>query len=78
MDGPEAGELWTCGRVAEHIGMGVTARMVRRMVDEGELPGLRPGRGRWRRIPAEAAEAKRLELVEQLSAARRARLVRSV
>ncbi len=64
-------ELWTTGQAAEHLrDLGYNRRMVARMVDAGEIPGIprRSGVG-WRRVPAAAIRAYRRSLLEQLSSA---------
>ncbi len=62
-------ELWTTGQAADYLkDLGYNRRMVARMVDAGEIPGIprRSGVG-WRRVPASAIRAYRTWLLEQLS-----------
>lgn len=51
--GGDPGELWTTGRAARELrDLGVSTKVVRAMVDAGELPGVQRGKEKWRKIRA--------------------------
>ncbi len=62
------GELWTTGQAADYLhDLGITRRQVSRMLDSGELKGIRRASGTWRRVRAADVRAYRERLLSQLA-----------